>query len=164
MLRGSLQVWSFAFVNAPGTPTVLRIVGARPCRSCALHHLGVQHVHHSTDASIIETVSVAMRLDVAPLSLGERQLVWQADCKRMAAAEAGGTVYAVGQPRRDISIPADGHQNGGVAVRVSQGTGSQPHAVQDKTAWHSTCSAMFLSATLRIAHRPARANITKIFS
>ena len=90
--RGRLQVWSFAFVNAPGTPTVSRLVGARPCRSCAraLHHLDVQHVHHSTDAGTIETVAVSTLLDVAHLSLGERQLVWQADCKRMAAAEAGG--------------------------------------------------------------------------
>ena len=81
--RSRLEVWSFAFSYNPEISAAPRLVGARPCRSCAraLHHLGVRHVHHSTDNGIIETVAVATLLDVAPLSLGERQLAWQADCE-----------------------------------------------------------------------------------
>ena len=91
-MQSRLRIWSFAFVYNPETPTIPRLVGARPCRSCAraLHHLGVRHVSHSTDAGVIETVAVSTLLHVAPLSLGERQLVWQADCERMATAEARG--------------------------------------------------------------------------
>ena len=92
--RRRLQVWSFAFVYNPETSASAapRLVGARPCRSCAraLHHLGVRHVHHSTDEGTIETVAVATLLDVAPLSLGERQLAWKADCERLATAEVRG--------------------------------------------------------------------------
>jgi hypothetical protein len=92
--RRRLQVWSYAFVYNPETSASAapRLVGARPCRSCAraLHHLGVRHVHHSTDEGAIETVAVATLLDVAPLSLGERQLAWKADCERLATAEARG--------------------------------------------------------------------------
>lgn len=90
--RNRLLVWSFAFVYKPETSTVPQLVGARPCRSCAraLHHLGLVQVHYSTDAGTIETVAIETLLNIAPLSLGERYIAWQADCERLAKAEARG--------------------------------------------------------------------------